>query len=84
MDVTLGRRPVITSDVDKEGVVPLAHGLDGVNEAGHLSIGVGQEGREHFHQATGHWLVPVGIVVPGRDHVGSGGVSRARRNNPHG
>ena len=84
VDATLGRRPVVTGDVDEEGVVPLAHGLDGVDEAGHLSIGVSQEGREHFHQATGHWLVPVGVVIPGRDLVGSGSVLRARWNDPHG
>ena len=82
VDATLGRGPVVPCDVDEQRVLPFAHGLDGLDEAGHLGVGVGQEGCEHLHQATGHRLVAVRILVPRRDHVRPLRVDRVGRDHP--
>ena len=82
MDAPLGRGPVVPRDVDEQGVLPFAHRLDGLDEASHLGVGVGQEGCEHLHEATGHRLVAVRVLVPRWDHVWPRRVDRVRRDHP--
>ena len=58
---------VIPREIDHERVLKAALGLEVINYPKHLSIRVGHEPCEHFHEPGSHGLVAIVIVGPGRD-----------------
>jgi hypothetical protein len=65
----LGAGAVVAVDVDDEGVVELAHGLDGLDHAADLMIDVGHVGGEHVNLAEEQLLLVRDALVPVLEQV---------------
>ncbi len=72
----LHRRAVVAPDVDDQGVVELAHLLDGVEQPAHVPVGVLGEAGKHLHLAGVEPALGLGEAVPGRGR--RPGAARAR------
>ena len=80
----LGGGAVVASEINHQRIVEgvLLHQI--VDHPLHLSIGMGHEASEHFHQPGSHWLVAVWIFRPTRHLLRTLGQRRAFRNHSHG